>query len=259
MQEEEFDRDPEQEPVKKKEKKKRGKTKWILISVAAVLLILTGAMLIYLLTYYHADPSAMQALNSDASVRVSETDYGWYFDGPSETDALVFYPGARVEETAYAPMLHRLAEQGMDVCLVKMPFRLAILGSGRAEDVMKEYNYRSWYIGGHSMGGALAARYASKHAEDFRGVILFAAYTTDAIGKELPVLMICGSEDRVVRKEKLEEGRKLAENCAELVIEGGNHAQFGNYGIQSGDGEATISADEQQRQTVDFIAAVLLH
>lgn len=71
--------------------------------------------------------------------------------------------------------------------------------------------------------------------------------------------MICGSEDRVVRKEKLEEGRKLAENCAELVIEGGNHAQFGNYGIQSGDGEATISADEQQRQTVDFIAAVLLH
>jgi len=259
MQEEVYDRDAKQEPVIREEKKKHGRKKWILLSLLVVLLVMTGAVLIFLLTYYHADETALAALKSDAMVRVTETDYGWFFDGPSETDALVFYPGARVEETAYAPMLHRLAEQGMDVCLVKMPFRLAILGSGRAEDVMKEYNYRSWYIGGHSMGGAFAARYASKHAEDFRGVILFAAYTTDSIGKELPVLMIYGSEDRVVRKEKLEEGRKLAENCAELVIEGGNHAQFGNYGIQSGDGEATISADEQQRQTVDFIAAVLLH
>ena len=259
MQEEEFDRGPEQEPVIKKEKKKRGKKKWILISVAAVLLILTGAMLIYLLTYYHADPSALQALNSDASVRVEETDYGWYFDGPSETDALVFYPGGRVEETAYAPLLHLLAERGMDVCLVKMPFRLAVFGSGRAEDVMKEYNYSNWYIGGHSMGGAFAAFYVAKHEADFRGLVLLGAYSTKPIGKDVPVLMIYGSEDQVVRKEKLEEGKKLAENCKELCIAGGNHAQFGNYGVQKGDGESTISAEEQQRQTVDFIAATFLH
>ena len=83
----------------------------------------------------------------------------------------MFYPGAKVEETAYAPLLRAIAEAGMDACLVKMPFRLAIFGVDRADRVMAAHDYERWYIGGHSLGGAMAARYAAGHASRLAGVV----------------------------------------------------------------------------------------
>ena len=129
--------------------------------LAAVIL----AWCLYTADYYRADAAALQAMESN-DIRITRTRYGWYFDGPSETDALVFYPGAKVEETAYAALLSRLAENGIDVCLVKMPFHLAIFGANAAERVMMEHSFDRWYIGGHSLGGAMAAAFAEKH--DFR-------------------------------------------------------------------------------------------
>ena len=111
-------------------------------------------------------------------MRVEKTEYGWFLDGPSEENALIFYPGAKVEETAYAPILHRFAEEGMDVCLVKMPFRLAFFGISKASDVMAQYEYENWYIGGHSLGGAMSAVYAADHGDELKGIVLLAAYAT---------------------------------------------------------------------------------
>ena len=109
--------------------------------LAAVIL----AWCLYTADYYRADAAALQAMESN-DIRITRTSYGWYFDGPSETDALVFYPGGKVEETAYAPLLSLLAEKGIDVCLVKMPFHLAIFGANAAERVMKEHSFDKWYI-----------------------------------------------------------------------------------------------------------------
>ena len=95
--------------------------KKIILLIALLIPILTaGAFFAYTGQYCHADAAAAAALVSDRNVAVSQTDYGWFFDGPSEDDALIFYPGGKVEETAYAPLLRGLAEQGMDVCLVKI-------------------------------------------------------------------------------------------------------------------------------------------
>ena len=146
---------------------------WKLLLPALLLLLLAAGFLIYASVYYHADETALAALESEGAVRVSRTDYGWFFDGPSERDALIFYPGAKVEAAAYAPLLRELAGSGMDVLLAEMPLRFAVFG-------MNKY---------------------------------------------------------------------------EFVIEGGNHAQFGSYGPQSGDGEAQISPAEQWRQTVEAILA----
>ncbi len=168
-------------------------------------------------------------------VRVSQTSYGWLFDGPSEQDALIFYPGAKVEETAYAPLLHLLAGEGMDVCLVRMPCRLAILGANKAASVMAQYDYGHWYIGGHSLGGAMAANFAADHGDQLTGVILLAAYPTKPLNKALLEISIYGSEDRVVNMGKIEAGKAYApEDYREYAIPGGNHAQFGNYGEQRG-------------------------
>ena len=101
--------------------------------------ILTAILIfiIYTARYYRADAHAIEVLNSDSdNVIITGTDYGWLFDGPSEDSALVFYPGGKVEESAYAPRLHRIAAGTMDVCLVKMPFRLAFFAIDAAGEVM---------------------------------------------------------------------------------------------------------------------------
>lgn len=224
---------------------------WIIPILAIAVLMI--AFLIYAEIYYQADQTALDALKSDAAVTVTETDYGWFFDGPSDSDALVFYPGGKVEETAYAPLLHSLADKGMDVCLVRMPFRLAVFGANKADGVMEQYSYENWYIGGHSLGGAMAANYAADHSDQLKGLIMFAAYPTKELNN-LQVLSIYGSEDGVLNREKYADGKTFfPEQTAEYVIEGGNHAQFGNYGEQSGDGTAAISAEKQQELTVDYI------
>ena len=228
------------------------KIKWLIPVSAAIILV--AAFLVYAGDYYHADPTALKALESDEAVCVTRTDYGWFFDGPSESEALVFYPGGKVQETAYAPLMRELAERGVDICLVKMPFNLAIFGSGKASDVMKQYEYTNWYIGGHSLGGAMAANYAAAHGDGLYGVILLAAYPTKALDDHLFVISIYGSEDGVLDRARTTAGKQyVSGRYLEYVIAGGNHAQFGNYGKQSGDGEAAISPKEQQRLTAEFI------
>ena len=220
--------------------------------------LLAAAFFIYTGVYYRADETAVAALISDNTVSVERTGYGWRFDSSSETDALIFYPGGKVEATAYAPLLRRVAEGGMDVCLVDMPFRLAVFGMGRADAVMAAHRYDRWYIGGHSLGGAMAAGYAAGHPEGLAGVALLAAYPTKPLDDGLTLLSVYGTEDGVLNKAKLAEGTRFAPpDHREYVIEGGNHAQFGSYGRQKGDGEAAIPADEQQAQTAEYILQLM--
>lgn len=242
---------------RRREGRMRKRLGWII--PLSVLLILAAAFFIYVSVYYHADDTALAALRSDDGVTVSETNFGWFFDGSGEDSALVFYPGAKVEAAAYAPLLKRLAEGGMDVFLVKMPFNLAFFGMNRAESVMRLYEYENWYVGGHSLGGAMAAEFASDHGEKLEGVILFAAYPSSTMKENLTVLSIYGSEDGVLNFKKVEKGRTyVCGDLFELEIPGGNHARFGSYGAQRGDGEAKISPEEQQEQAVSFILSVCL-
>ncbi|MBQ4177211.1 MAG: alpha/beta hydrolase [Lachnospiraceae bacterium] len=237
-----------------KQQRKQKRKQWVWLVPVSVVVILAAAFLIYTGQYYHAGAAAHSMLQSDETVSVTQTDYGWFFDGPSETDALIFYPGAKVETCAYAPLLHGLAEKGMDVCLVKIPFRLAFFGINKANRVMKVHDYEHWYIGGHSLGGAMAAYYAAGHAAQLTGVILLAAYPTKPLADNLRVITIYGSEDGVLNRKKVAEGAKyMPENHMEFVIQGGNHAQFGDYGEQKGDEKAAISAQEQQHQAEELI------
>ena len=233
------------------------KKKRILIP-AGILLLLSAAFVIYVSVYYHADVSAAAALSSDDTVTVSETGRGWLFDGPSEDTALIFYPGAKVEASAYAPLLHLLAEQGMDVILTEMPLRLAFFDINAASRIMDQYSYENWYVGGHSLGGAMAAIYAAKHGDSLNGIVLCAAYPPKPLEADLTEILLYGSEDLVLDMDRLRRDSRYApEHATEYVIEGGNHAQFGNYGIQKGDGTAAVSAKDQQKEAVRVIMEVI--
>lgn len=133
------------------------------------------------------------------------------------------------------------------------------MGQNKAESIQQMYDYEQWYMAGHSLGGAMAASYANKHLEDLDGLILLAAYPTKSLEKEgFTVLSLYGSEDRVLNREKLESGRAIMpDDYTEICIAGGNHAWFGNYGEQSGDGKASISREEQQEQTVEAVLDII--
>lgn len=232
---------------------KRGRLRPLRLT-AVLLLLLIAAFLLYAARYYPADETALRALQPDAQVQVTQTDYGWFFDGPSEKAALIFYPGGKVEETAYAPLLRLIAEEGMDVCLLRVPLRLAVLAPNRAEAALAEHAYETWYIGGHSLGGAIAADYAAAHPGLFRGLVLLAAYPTHPLDGELRVLSLVGSEDGVVNRERLVAGEQFAPGGVQThVIPGGNHAQFGSYGAQRGDGAALIPPTQQWEESAALL------
>ena len=224
-----------------------------IVLLSAILLVLC-AFLIFTGTYYHADSVALAALNPDKEVTVSKADYGYFFDGPSEDTALIFYPGAKVEAAAYAPLCRKLAGAGMDVCLADMPFKLAFFGVNKADGILESIDYAHVYIAGHSLGGVSASNYASRHSDKLEGVILLASFTVHKLDDNLNTILIYGSEDKVLDMEKFNDNSdKLPADSTEYVINGGNHAGFGSYGPQEGDGEATISQDEQVSETAEFI------
>lgn len=226
--------------------------KWkfrILVPLFAVIDAMLLGFFLWTSVYYHAGDAALAAMRSDNVVSVERTEAGWLFDGPSEDNAMIFYPGAKVEATAYAPLLHALAAEGMDVCLVEMPFHLAIFGRNTADRLIRAASYHHYFIGGHSLGGAMSASYAAEHEELLDGMVLLAAYPTKETS--LDTILICGSEDGVLNLAHVEEAdERVSGTYDEHVIVGGNHAQFGDYGRQAGDGIAAITAQDQWDQTV---------
>jgi dienelactone hydrolase len=227
------------------------------VLIAVLTAVLTAVILIPALYYHGADVTAKEAMVPDGNVTVTRTGYGWFFDGPSDEYLLAFYPGAGVEPAAYAPLLRLLAGEGVDVCLIRSPLRFAILDDDAAADALKLYSHPHKYVGGHSLGGAVAANFAAAHSDEVEGAILLAAYPTEQTDSGL-ILSIYGSEDGILSMDRVEDGRGLAGgDYVEHVISGGNHAQFGNYGKQRGDGEASVSAESQQKETAELIAQTL--
>lgn len=228
----------------------------IIAGIVLLLAILALAAGIYVNDYYHSDDTVNVYLSGAEGVQVTAIDEGLWINGEGEENALIFYPGAKVEYTAYLPLLIELAQQGVDSFLIKMPGNLAFLGMNKADDIMQQYaSYEHWYMAGHSLGGAMAAAYASEHIEQLDGLVLLAAYPTKSLASDtFKVVSIYGSEDGVLNMDKVEEGRQwMPTHYTEVCIEGGNHGQFGSYGVQKGDGEALIDAKEQRNQTIEAI------
>ena len=226
--------------------------------VIVLIFAVAGYGIYYVNDYYHADDTAVGYLNGSGNVKVITTSNGLLLDGAGNDTALIFYPGAKVEYTSYLPLLMNLANQGIDCYLVEMPFNLAFLGFDSADEIIDAGNYSHYFLAGHSLGGVAASSYVHNNNRT-DGLILFAAYPTEEIDK--PVLSIYGSEDKVLDIEKYNESKSLMDNLTEFVVDGGNHGQVGNYGNQQGDGFATISSQNQQKQSdekiIEFIDAVI--
>lgn len=215
------------------------------VVLLAILATIAGAFFWYASVYYHAQDVALAVLAQDDGISQQDNLTILSPAAPSDT-AIIFYPGAKVEAAAYLPLLDQIRKTGIQCILVDMPFRMAIFDANAAEEVMAQFpNIEHWYMAGHSMGGAMASQFAADHPEEIDGLILLGAYI---YGDYPPknTLTVYGSLNQSVEDEL-----DYTENVVE--IQGGNHAQFGNYGPQKGDPPAAISAEEQQAQTVAAI------
>lgn len=170
--------------------------------------------------------------------------------------------GGKVENIAYAPLVRNLAENGISCLVAKMPFNLAVFDMKAADRLKALYpEINEWYIGGHSLGGSMAASYVYEHADEYEGVVLLGSYSTaDLSDTDLEVLSVYGSNDEVLNIDKYKQYySNLPQTVIEKVIEGGCHSYFGEYGQQQGDGIATITAQEQQELTSQLILDMILN
>ena len=166
---------------------------------------------------------------------------------------LIYYPGGLVEPEAYAVTAQGIADAGYLVVIPKMPLNLAFTGINRADGIRADFpEIESWVIGGHSLGGAMAAEYAKNNMDSLDGLIMFASYPAnneEFVNFPVPILTIIGSNDTgAPQQEAFYEA--ISDSARRFVIEGGNHRQYADYSFQKGDGIATISAVEQQDQII---------
>ncbi len=237
------------------------KTRTVLVIASIIFLLIVGGFLTWALTPLGPMDEALEALESDEEVVVSVSSDRLTFEPRREEfdTAFVIYPGGRVDHRSYAPFAREISAEGFLVVIEKMPLNLAFFGRDAAAEVIERYpDVENWAVGGHSLGGVMAARFAVE--EDVDGLVFWASYPDEDISrKNISVISIYGTRDGVTTVEDIEKRKdKLPEDTAFVKIEGANHAQFGWYGEQRGDHEAPLTREEQQEivvnKTVRFLS-----
>lgn len=228
-----------------------------LIITGALMVSVTASFFIYCGIYSHADDWALSFIDGSETVEVTRNGKDYIFTPTTETNTrFIFYPGGKVEDKAYAPLCSKLAQNGIETVLVHVPFNLAFFKIDAAKQYMNDESLH-YYLGGHSLGG-VAASYFAEGRDDIEGMIYMGSYSpVDLSKKTFNTLAITATNDKVMNWDKYNDGKSLLPNLKEVSIEGGNHCQFGSYGKQSGDGEATISKEEQTEQVVTAITSFI--
>lgn len=216
--------------------------RWLLGSLIVLLAICSIILLIVKNKEYQPSNTAQQASSTSTVI-----DNTIKFSGDDSKPMVIFYPGALVEPKSYSIWAQKVAQAGFSVYIVRFPLDLAVLNANAAKKIQKNHQY---IIGGHSLGGTMASRYAKNNSQKLLGVFFLASYPEkkgDLHETNVPVLSLTATKDGVLNYTNYQKAKKLLpNNTIYEQISGGNHAGFGSYGKQSGDNSATISNVKQQ-------------
>jgi pimeloyl-ACP methyl ester carboxylesterase len=233
---------------------------WVFLIVLA---LVVGGFVVWAESTPRPMPEALEALAASAQTdEVVVSTQSWLVFRPRDLEpltGLVLYPGGRVDPRSYAPAARDIAAEGHLVVIVPMPLNLAFFAPGRATAVIDAFpDVKHWAIGGHSLGGAMAARFAYQQPSAIEGLVLWAAYPAEGntpAEHQRAVVSIYGTLDGLATPVEIDASRPLLpSDTGWVAIEGGNHAQFGWYGTQAGDNAATISREAQQQMVVSGTA-----
>ncbi len=239
-------------------------------SIALTLGAVGWLVLMAWLRPFVAQEPALAAMTSDARVTVTESATRIVLEpvGEISPTSVFFQPGALVEARAYAAVLRPIAEAGSRVVVIKQPLGIAFLSLGAFDSVQDTYpEVTGWVLGGHSLGGTVAAIQADDHDQDpdapVRGRCSHASYPASDLSDSLSaeVLSISGTRDGLATPADIEDSRaNLPADARFEAIDGAIHSFFGDYGLQPGDGQPTISRDEARARisqaSADFVELV---
>jgi pimeloyl-ACP methyl ester carboxylesterase len=235
--------------------------KRIPLVLLAVILLAAVGFIAWAETPLGPAPEALAALQSDGQVTVTAGDFITFTPADQQPASVgfIFYPGGRVDARSYAVPLREIAAKGYLVVLVPVRLNLAFFDINAAGPVIAAHpEIQTWVIGGHSLGGVAAALFAKDHP-NISGLVFWASYPADDSLKNsnIRVLSIYGTNDMAGVQAFKEKEALMPANVQYVIIDGGNHSQFGDYGLQPGDKEATISRLEQQLQVVAAVVRFL--
>jgi hypothetical protein len=234
----------------------------IIVPLLIVLIVLTG-FIVWAETPLGPMSQALSALQSDSAVTVTTEKWLTFTPANFTTHVgFIIYPGGHVDYRSYAPQAHALAAEGYLTIIAPMTLNLAIFSEGAATDIINAHpEVTSWAIGGHSLGGVIAAQYCHDNPGKIAGLVLWAAYPesgTNLTGSTLKVVTIHAVLDGVVSEGQIQNSlTQLPAGTVKVEVEGGNHGQFGWYGDQPGDKTATISRETQQAQVLNATEQLL--
>ncbi|MEG1486876.1 alpha/beta hydrolase [Lactococcus sp.] len=229
---------------------KKKKLKIILSYIGAIFLVIIGLSFFYIKTNSYQPSSKALSFSQKSETQGSTL----VFKGNPEKTSVIFYQGALVDNRSYSIWASKLASNGYTVYLLKEPFNLAILNPNQASSVIKANKLKNYVVGGHSLGGVIASRFAKKSETDssLKGIFFLASYP-DKKGNlnnfKGEVLSIVGTQDNILNWSSYKKAKQyLPKETSYVTIEGGNHGGFGSYGSQKGDKKAKISNNQQQEE-----------
>jgi hypothetical protein len=211
------------------------------------------SFLIWMWSSMQAKDVGKTILNSNSNIEIRETkDFISFSPISTFSKVFIFYPGALVDPMAYSPLCRSVADSGYRVFLIKMPWRLAINGYNKPKELgILTDTTKQYILAGHSQGAKMAAQFVYENPALIDKLILIGTThprDIDLSKVQIPVMKIYGSKDGVADMKKVNEHKsKLPLTTKYVLIEGANHSQFGYYGSQLGDDEASISREEQQQ------------
>ena len=232
------------------------------LAFVVLLLVAASGFVIWATSTPDPGPSAIAALESDEAVQVVDGDGFTFLPATAPSVGFILYPGARVDPASYAAPARAIAEAGYLVVVPKLTLNLAVFDSDAADEIIAAHpEIDRWVMGGHSLGGAMAAEYTDERRDSVAGLVLWAAFPgdgTDLSTLDAPVVSVYGTRDGLATVDDIAESRRrLPDDAVFVPVDGGNHAQFGDYGEQSGDNPATVTRDEQQAEVVEASLRVL--
>lgn len=212
--------------------------KKILIGALIVVLLLAGGGLIYLnLDQYQAQLATNYALESDGNT---------LYKLNSSSVGFIFYQGGKVENEAYS----YLSQVNANVFLLDTPFNLSIFTINAAAEIIDQYQeITTWYVGGHSLGGSTAFLFANNADVKIEGIVYLGSYPTEV--NQFKQLAIFGDQDGLLNYQ--DYLNLFDQDDTIIIISGGNHANFGEYGPQTGDNQALIEPASQRLQVIEAI------
>ena len=176
----------------------------IATGLAALVVFAVAVFWLYVqLQTYPAETELLEAIRAEDGLTITE-GRNHFILTPQSVDPtkppIIYYPGGLVAPEAYLYKMGRAA-----VCLqkpiyiIKAPFNAAIFDVSAAGRIINTYDLPRAWVGGHSLGGISACRYAAGNPEKVFGLFLFGSYCDrDLSGFDGQTISVMGLQDQII-------------------------------------------------------------